>query len=252
MLIPGVRNLGDLKAQSLLIFDGDDTLWKTQELYDGAKLRFAALLAQEGFANPDMIAILDRIDGEAVEIRGFSVSRFIDSMLTTYRMLTKTAHRQPDGQIENKIRRLSKPLLGEYQLYPDALPVLERLASRFRLVLATKGQPDLQGQKVTRLGLARFFHRIYILERKTDKEYDAILADYQMPPDRAWAVGNSVRSDINPALQLGIRAILVKRPAWAYEEAMLRSGDVTVVDSLSAACDAILRNESRVAARAFR
>lgn len=241
---------GAMKRGDLVILDGDDTLWRTQEVYDAAKARFASLLAEDGLIDPDPITVLDRIDAEAVDTGAFTVNRFIDSMLRTYRVLAEAAKRHPVEHTEKKIRLLGEPLLGDYQLYADTLDVLEELAPRIRLVLATKGQPDLQGQKVTRLGLARFFDRIYFLERKTEQEYLAILSAYSVRVDRVWAVGNSVRSDINPALELGIRAILIKRPTWRYEEAKLRSGDVTIVDSLSAACVAILTSETPVAASA--
>jgi putative hydrolase of the HAD superfamily len=245
-------HIGGTEERSLVIFDGDDTLWRTQELYDLAKLRFASLLSKEGLTNPDPITTLDRIDAEAVEVRAFTIDRFIDSMVTTYHVLNRAANRQVNESTERKIRRLNGLLLGGYKLYPDARDVLRQLAPAFRLVLATKGEPELQGRKIARSEVGQFFDQIYVMERKTEEEYRMILGAYQMPPNRAWAVGNSVRSDINPALLLGIRAILIKRPTWRYEETKLRSGDLTVVDSLSAACNAILQDESRVAASASR
>lgn len=242
------RGRGAIHPRGLVIFDGDDTMWRTQELYDRAKTRFATLLAHHGLTDQNPIAILDRIDAEAVDAQAFTVRRFVDSMLTTYHVLSKAHSREPEAQVENQIRRLGKPLVGEYRLYPDALPALKRLAPRFQVVLATKGDPELQRQKVRRLGLARFFDQIYLMERKTEKEYMEILSAHQMHPNRVWAVGNSIRSDINPALKLGIRSVLIQRPTWLYEEAQLRPGRVAIVDSINAACRVILESESRMAA----
>ncbi len=232
-----------MKRAKLVILDGDDTLWRTQELYDVAKAKFVSLLAKHGLKDRNLMAILDRIDADAAATHAFTVSRFTDSMIRTYRSISQARRRHADDDVEKEIKLLGDPLLGDYKLYPDTLEALEQLAGRYALVLATKGQPDLQGQKVRRLHLERFFDRIYLLERKTEKEYLDILREHQLTPDAVWTIGNSVRSDINPALELGMRAVLIWRPTWQYEEAKLKPGDVTVVDSLGAASGAILARD---------
>jgi putative hydrolase of the HAD superfamily len=91
---------------------------------------------------------------------------------------------------------------------------------------------------------------VYILPRKTEQEYLQILDAWGVAPVDAWAVGNSVRSDINPALRVGIRAVWIARPTWLYEEASLLPGDVIKVHSLTDACSVILaRSATRKTAR---
>lgn len=232
-----------MNRRILVVFDGDDTLWRTQEIYDAVKARFVDLVARHHLRASDALSILGRIDSEAVQMRGFTVDRFVGSMVQTYRSLAAEIRRQPMGSIENQIRELAQPLLGDYDLYPDTVEVLERLSPRFELVLATKGQRSLQEQKVRRLGIGAFFSRIYFIERKTDNEYRQILASHQMPASRAWAIGNSVRSDINPALKVGMHAIWIRRRTWSYEEEALDSNDVAAVDSLREAADVLLVHE---------
>ena len=99
-----------LRSLELIVCDGDDTLWKTQELYDAAKAAFADLMNGLGASGHNLIALLDRIDAEAVESQGFSVSRFSDSMVRTYRVFSEVQGEVPDGTIEEEILRLTRPL----------------------------------------------------------------------------------------------------------------------------------------------
>jgi putative hydrolase of the HAD superfamily len=230
----------DLNGRPLVVFDGDDTLWRTQELYDTIKVRFVDLIADKGLQASTALSLLHDIDSSAVSAQGFTVARFVDSMIRTYHSLAASSGRRAEAQTEQAIRDLASPLLGDYELFPDAIAVLKLLAPHYKLVLATKGQRDLQLQKIRRLGLRELFDELYIIDRKTETEYGRILRLHQTPASRAWAVGNSVRSDINPALHLGMHAIWVRRRTWLYEDAVPVNDDVTAVDSLSEAADVLL------------
>lgn len=229
-----------MATRGLVVFDGDDTLWRTQEIYDEIKSRFVDLVRALGLGGPDLLSTLDDIDAEAARRRGFTVQRFIESMLETYRVESAVAGHAPAQSMESQITELAQPLLGDYELYPDVVPVLERLMGRFELVLATKGQRDLQEQKVRRLGIARFFARVYFLDQKTEAEFQHFLVEHHVAPEAAWSVGNSIRSDINPALRVGMHAIWIRRPTWLYEEAPIDVVDVPAVDSLTEAAEVLL------------
>jgi putative hydrolase of the HAD superfamily len=236
-----------MTSTDLVVFDGDDTLWRTQEIYDDVKVKFAELVHRHGLGRPDLIAILDRIDAEAAQTRGFTVERFLDSMNHAYELVALDAKQHPTPTLTGEIREIARPLweIGSYQLYPDTVAVLRQLSRYFELVLATKGQRKLQEAKVKQLGLVRFFAEMHFVEQKTETEYLAILAARGTRPHRAWAVGNSIRSDINPALRAGMRAIWIRRPSWLYEDAELRPPDIPGVDSLTEAAQILMA--SRVA-----
>lgn len=226
----------------LVILDGDDTLWRTQELYDRAKAEFAALVRARREIAEDPVAVLDRIDAAAARTHGFTIDRFVESMLEGYRLLVAGA--LPSTPIpqadELQIRRMAEPLTVSPSLYPDTVEALNKLQAHFALILATKGEAAVQRQKIDALGLRRYFEGVFILERKTEREYWNILTEYRAKPEQCWAVGNSVRSDINPALRIGMRAVWIRRPTWLYEEAALETGDVTTVETLTDAVTAIV------------
>jgi len=232
------------ERRELVVFDGDDTLWRTQEIYDEIKSAFVDRIRGWNLPSEEALATLDRIDADAASVRGFTIDRFVDSMVRTYRLLSEQAHETPNTASENDVRSLAAPLLGDYQLYPDALDTIRRLRPYFELVLATKGERKLQERKVHRLGLGKLFSHVYFVDQKTEVEYVRILSQHRLPADMAWAVGNSLRSDINPAISLGMPAIWIRRRGWIYEQASPIAMNVPIVDSLSEAADLLIAHRN--------
>jgi putative hydrolase of the HAD superfamily len=95
---------------------------------------------------------------------------------------------------------------------------LARLSGRFRLHLLTKGEPLVQEDKLARSGLGRFFEQVHVVPEKDVEVFRALIARYDLQPEQTWMVGNSPRSDINPALAAGIGAVYVPHPnTWTLE-----------------------------------
>ncbi len=225
----------------LIIFDGDDTLWSTMPLYDVAKQHFAEQVADLVPSHDVAIKRLDAIDHSNVAIMGFSPERFPRSLVEAYRTLCEESGRLPKTEIEKRLikagrRVFSSPIVT----YPDADEALRRLASRFELVLATKGDIMIQNQRVAQSQLGQYFSEIHTLATKTKEEFQAILAAHRRKPSFAWSVGNSIRSDINPALNAGLSAVLIPRITWQFEdEPILQSSRLFVVGTLLEAADRI-------------
>lgn len=230
-------------GQGLVILDGDDTLWKTQELFDAAKGEFERLLWQHEFRSTNLIEMLDYIDSNRAEHVGFLKSRFTDSLLATYFSLCAKERRTRSKELGRRIRSIGDSVFAPPHLYEDTLSGLEALSNHYSLVLATKGDSKVQDEKIDALGLRPWFHKIYTLERKTEREYSEILSELGVPRDRIWVVGNSVKSDINPALRLGLRSILIPRGIWKYEEDTLESGDLAIMQSLEEAVKAMFARD---------
>lgn len=221
--------------KKVIIFDGDDTLWKTQELYDEAKKKFKELMLSQGF-DEDVLKMLDDIDAERVKILKFSKSRFLESMLITYAIFVGKYQKNWSTEIEREIRGYAQSVFKfPPVLYDDTIDVLKELSQKFTLVLFTNGDREIQEQKINSLGeeFSALFSKIYIAEIKTTEEYEKIISDLGVSAEDVWVVGNSVKSDINPALKLGLKAIWLQRKSWKYEEDKLFSDKVFIAYSLT-------------------
>jgi len=241
------QKVGGKMKNKVIIFDGDDTLWKTQELYNSAKQHFNELMKSQGF-DENIIELLDKIDMQRVEILKFSQSRFLESMLITYAMLCGKYRKNWSTKIESKIRDYAQVIFQfPPVLYEDAMETLDILYKNFTLVLFTNGDIEIQRRKVESLGekFARYFTKIYITEMKNKAEYRKIVDNFGVPPQNIWVIGNSVKSDINPAIQVGLNAILIPRGTWKYEEDNLISTEIFVVYSLTEAKNLILEKERK-------
>lgn len=226
----------------LIIFDGDDTLWSTMPLYDIAKQRFADCVASSISSADEAVRRLDEIDHANVATLGFSTERFPRSMVETYRVLCHEAGTLPELEAEARLIDAGRAVFTSPVVpFLDADDALNRLASRFDLVLATKGDLQVQRQRVEQSQLSHFFSEIHILANKTEEEFQTILAAHDYQPSAAWSVGNSVRSDINPALRVGMSAVLVPRTTWQFEdEPLLTSPKLFVRGTLREAADLII------------
>ena len=236
-----------IKKNRVIIFDGDDTLWKTQELYNNAKEQFEKLMKAEGF-NEDIIKILDEIDAQRVDILRFSKSRFLESMLITYAILCGRYKKNWNIEIEKKIRDYSQVVLKfPPELYEDTIKTLKILSKNFTLILFTNGDEHIQKRKIESLGkeFISYFSKIFITEKKNEKEYEKIIKDLVIKRENIWVIGNSVKSDINPAIKIGLRAILIPRKTWRYEEDQLIPNKVLFANSIIEAKNLIFEEEFR-------
>ncbi len=229
--------------RGVVILDGDGTLWRTQELYDNAKNEFESLLKEHRFHSTDIIRLVDKIDARSVSKQGFSKGRFAKSLLTAYRQLCDAEGIERDSSIELTVKQIGNSVFALPKLYEDTEFGLKILKDNYMLVLATKGERSIQNQRIQRLGLRNHFARIYNLREKTEKEYCMIVSDLGVPVERLWVIGNSVKSDINPALTVGLRSILIPRETWIYEEDTLKPGDVIEAGSLKEAVEIILSRD---------
>jgi putative hydrolase of the HAD superfamily len=228
---------------NIIIFDGDDTLWSTMPLYDIAKGRFADCVRALTPSADEAIRRLDEIDHANVAQHSFTKGRFPGSMVQAYRVLCLECGVVPEPEVESQLLEAGQAVFTSAVVpYPDADACLARLAPRFQLVLATKGDAHIQGQRVEQSGFGHYFTDIRILAEKTDQQFRDILHDRGCIAETAWSVGNSVRSDINPSLRVGLSAVLIPRTTWQYEdEPVLSSPRLFVTDSLTGAAEHIIQ-----------
>jgi len=149
-------------------------------------------------------------------IFGYGTKGFIISMIET--ALELTGERISGSDIQ-RIIALGKDMLEHpVEVLPGAPETLRSMAGRYRLILITKGDLFDQESKLARSGLAELFWKIEIVSEKNEATYLDVLARHEVPPERFLMVGNSVRSDILPAIELGARAVYVPyRITWQHE-----------------------------------
>ena len=210
-----------LRLPSLAIvgIDADDTLWQNEKFFRIAQDRFTALLAD--FAEPQILEQkLLETEISNLELYGFGAKSFTLSMIET--ALKVTGNRVP-AEIVQSILEAGKELKSyPIELIPGAGEAVERLAGRVRLILFTKGDLFDQERKVARSGLGELFDGIEIVSEKTSEVYGRVFEEYGAGADRAMMVGNSLKSDIVPALSAGSWAVFVPHDlTWHYERAEL-------------------------------
>jgi putative hydrolase of the HAD superfamily len=207
---------------STIIFDGDDTLWRTMPLYTAAKQRFFALTANLGFDAKCVEEEFEARDMENVSAWGFTVERFRRSMVETYEAFARRQGKSPTLRIEQRISQVATSVVrNKTRPMPRAKEVLRALHGRWRLVLLTKGEYALQERRVAESGFNEFFERTVIVEHKNRETFLQVVRELDATPERTWSVGDSLRSDIMPALEAGLNAVWIPQETWGYESAEL-------------------------------
>jgi putative hydrolase of the HAD superfamily len=199
----------------LIAFDADDTLWENEANYMQAREQYHQILSTYLLpANLD--ELLDETENRNIPYFGYGVSSFIFSLIETAIQVTNKTIRAADIQ---RILDLSRGMLdADIDLYEQVEPTIKRLSQTYPLMLITKGDLLHQQNKLARSGLAAYFQHVEVVCDKTREIYAAILARHQVDASRFLMVGNSMRSDILPVLELGGRAIYVPgQLSWSHE-----------------------------------
>lgn len=197
--------------QQTLIFDADDTLWECNLYFEQAIQRFIDFLHSEHLGRDEIREVLDTFE----RVNGFGARAFAKSMVETYRKLAT----ENDPGDEEEIERLGLGIL-EQSMEPitGVEETLLALRPHHTLLLFTKGDEAEQQLKISRSPLADLFAYHIITHDKTVASYRDVISSLDLDPATTWMIGNSLRSDIEPALTAGIHAIYVPNPhTWHME-----------------------------------
>lgn len=202
---------------SIIGLDADDTLWHNETIFRMTHARFNALLGD--FAEPETIeAHLAVVEQRNIAIYGYGAKGFTLSMLET---AVEVSDRAVPADVIAEILAAGREMMQHpIEPLPGVEDALEGLAGRGRLVLITKGDLFHQEQKLAASGLGRFFSGVEIVSEKKADTYARIFARHGARAETAVMAGNSVRSDVLPALEAGSWAALIPYPlVWAHEAA---------------------------------
>jgi len=201
---------------SAIGFDADDTLWQNEQFYRLTEKRFTALLAD--YAEPGHLS--DRLleaERRNIKAYGFGIKGFTLSMIET--AIEVTEGRVPASVIRELVDAGRDLLSHPIEPLPHARAALEALSGDYRLILITKGDLFDQERKLAQSGLGELFTAVEIVSDKSADVYDRVFARHGDGPERSMMVGNSLKSDIVPALKAGCWGVYVPHSlTWALEQ----------------------------------
>lgn len=213
--------VGTLRIPVAVVFDGDDTLWSTEQLYDDARSRARDVVAEAGGDGAKWEEHERRIDVQNVDKHGYSMERFPASCVHAYEELCRSTGRAVDANTVNRVREAAGSVFErDPPLVSGARETLTFLRARgARLALLTKGDPALQSRRIERSGLRELFDVVQIVPEKSPAVILGVVAALGVDVGSAWMVGNSMRSDVLPAIDAGLRAVQIPAHVWEYERA---------------------------------
>jgi putative hydrolase of the HAD superfamily len=206
------------ELSTVVVFDGDDTLWSTEVLYDMARARAAEAVAADGL-DPEQWSVLQReVDLENVRTMGLSADRFPLSSVQAYDQLAAAFGRAPSAEARRAVDRASRSVFDmTAEPVAGAADVVEAVAAVYPCALLTKGEPWVQRKRLDDSGLKRCFRRVEIVPRKRPEAFVDLVGDLGGDIASSWSVGNSLASDIGPAVAAGMEGAWIDAHVWGHE-----------------------------------
>lgn len=202
-----------------LIFDADDTLWENNVFFERAIEGFLDYVDHPTHTREELRVVLDDVERANSAVHGYGARAFERSLVDC---LEQVRSHVPVGDADRvELRRLCTPLFEfEVELLDGVSETLTELANRHRLFLLTKGHAEDQQRKIDTSGLAPLFTATRVVPEKDPDAYRTFGVDHGLDPVDTWMIGNSPKSDIWPALEAGMGAVLVPHPmTWSLEHA---------------------------------
>ena len=229
--------VGNSTSPQTLLIDADDTLWENNVYFERAIADFISFLNHRERTPAEIREILNDVERECIVSHGYGLHSFAHSLVKTFERLSV----EPlTPALHETIHGFARTIAEQpVQILPRVPETLQYLSSRrHQLILVTKGDLKEQSGKVQRSGLKQYFSAVEIVAEKHVLEYRAIVGRYELAAGQTWMVGNSPKSDINPALGPGINAIFVPHDdTWVLEHEELASpqppGQLLVIRSFA-------------------
>jgi putative hydrolase of the HAD superfamily len=207
-----------MSCQQLLIFDLDDTLLDTSDLYWRARSAFIETISKEGFDKLIAVDEFEKIDTENIKKLGFSPHRYGKSMIETYLLLCSRFNHQAQQRtlafLDDVCSRIVFDTVPE--IIEGAIELLEWAHREFYLVVLTRGEKKLQYRKLQKSNLINYFKEIYIVPYKDRQVFQSVLTKTGFKPEKTWVIGDSIKSDINPGILVGAKCILYNYKHHSY------------------------------------
>ncbi|QXV64938.1 HAD family hydrolase [Mucilaginibacter sp. 21P] len=200
----------------VIAFDADDTLWVNEPYFRASEEKFCELLGEYA-SRHELERELFKIEIENLALYGYGIKGFVLSMIET---ALKVSGNTISPDIIEKITDLGKQMLNQpIEILDGVEQVLQAVKDKYRIVVATKGDLLDQERKLKRSGLGDYFHHIEIMSEKDDANYLKLLKHLDIKPEEFLMIGNSLKSDILPVLNIGGHGVHVPyHITWAHEQ----------------------------------
>lgn len=209
-----------MNHDGIVFVDADDTLWENYRWFQAVLDDWVAVVSSHGVDPGRATATLHAVEDRNIPVTGYGAAPFVRSVVEAFHLLVPHADHATRNDVAHFARRAEANIRGHaIELLPGVREAIPELASRHRVVVMTKGQEDEQTSKVERCGLAAHFHAVRVVAEKDPGAYANLAAEFGARREACWMVGNSVTSDVNPALAAGLRAIHVPHPAPWHRDA---------------------------------
>ncbi|MCZ8089807.1 HAD family hydrolase [Flavobacterium sp.] len=200
----------------IIAFDADDTLWHNEPYFDEAQAKFCELFADYA-SKQEILQLILSHQVKNLPLYGFGIKAFTLSMIDAALELT---NHQISGQGIQKIIDIGRDLLQKpVELLPEVEDVLQQLKGKYKLVVATKGDLKDQHRKLHDSGIGHYFHHIEVMSDKKELDYEKMLGRLDIKPEDFIMIGNSLKSDVLPVLNIGGHGYHVAyHTTWEYEK----------------------------------
>lgn len=200
----------------VIAFDADDTLWINEPYFQETENKFCALL-EDYLPHHTLAKELFKTEIQNLSLYGYGVKGFILSMIETS---LRVSNNTLNIEVIEKALQFGKELLEKpIELLEGVEKVLQALKGRYRLVVATKGDLLDQERKLKKSGLEHYFHHIEIMSDKQEADYLKLIKHLDIKPGEFMMIGNSLKSDVMPVLDIGGHAVHVPyHTTWAHEQ----------------------------------
>jgi putative hydrolase of the HAD superfamily len=200
----------------IIAFDADDTLWHNEPYFDEAQERFCVLF-QDYASSQEILGLILNHQIKNLPLYGFGIKAFTLSMIESALELT---NHKISGKNIQKVIQIGKDLLQKpVELLPNVTEVLEQLKGSHKLIVATKGDLKDQHRKLHDSGIGAYFHHIEVMSDKAELDYEKMLVRLDCKAEDFLMIGNSLKSDVLPVLNIGGHAIHIPyHTTWEYEK----------------------------------
>jgi putative hydrolase of the HAD superfamily len=216
-----------------LLIDADDTLWENNIYFERAFHIFCEFLDHSTLTNVQIRAVLDEIELANIRRHGYGAANFGRNMVQCYHHLVE---REISPEDADRILQLARDILDHpLEILEGVEETLAYLSGGHDLLLLTKGCESEQRRKVDQSGLHPYFREVVVVREKDAATYQRVVREHALAQERSWMVGNSPKSDINPALEAGLGAVYVPHPrTWHLEQVEIQpNGRLKVLGSFA-------------------